>query len=151
MHPWYRFCRFLFRVYFRLYHRGKICNADRLPPEGAFILAANHVSFLDPPFLGQACERNAFYMARDTLFRHPIANWILRSWNCVPIKRQGGDIGAMRTVLRLLAAGKAVLTFPEGTRSRDGQLQVAGAGIGMTAARSGAAVGPMRTFGPNEA
>jgi 1-acyl-sn-glycerol-3-phosphate acyltransferase len=125
MHPWYRFCRFLFRVYFRLYHRGRIFFSERLPRDGAVILAGNHVSFLDPPFFGLACEREAFYMARDTLFRNPIAGWILRSWNCVPINRERGDIGAMRTMLRMLEQGKAVLIFPEGTRSADGQLQQA--------------------------
>ena len=151
MHPWYRFCRFLFRVYFCLYHRGRICDADRLPADGAFILAANHMSFLDPPFLGQACNRNVFYMARDTLFRYRLSNWILRSWNCVPMKREGGDIAAMRTVIRLLGEGKAVLMFPEGTRSKDGQLQEARAGIGMIVARTGAKIVPMRIFGTDRA
>jgi 1-acyl-sn-glycerol-3-phosphate acyltransferase len=151
MRPWYRFCRLLFRIYFRLYHRGKIYHADRLPAEGAFILAGNHVSFLDPPFFGLACEREAFYMARDTLFRNPVAGWILRSWNCVPINRDRGDIGALRTVMRLLGEGKAVLMFPEGTRSRDGRLQEARAGIGMIVARSGAPVMPMRIFGTDRA
>jgi len=79
MRLWYRFCRSLFRVYFRLYHRGKIYNAERLPREGAVFLAGNHMSFLDPPFFGLACEREAFYLARDTLFRNPIAGWVLRN------------------------------------------------------------------------
>ncbi len=151
MRLWYRFCRFLYRVYFRLYHRGRVYDAKRLPDEGGFILAANHASFLDPPLLGQACKREAFFMARDTLFRNWLGGWILRSWNCVPIKREGGDIGAMRTALRLLGEGKAVLMFPEGTRSPDGQLQEARAGIGMIVARSEAKVVPMRIFGSERA
>jgi len=151
MRLWYRFCRFLFRVYFRLYHRGRIYNAERLPAWGAFILAGNHVSFLDPPFFGLACRREAFFMARDTLFRNPLANWILRSWNCVPINRDRGDIGALRTVLRMLGEGKAVLMFPEGTRSRDGELQEARAGIGMIAAKANVPIVPMRIFGTDRA
>jgi 1-acyl-sn-glycerol-3-phosphate acyltransferase len=146
MELWYRFCRFLFRVYFRLYHRGRIYNAERLPDEGAFILAGNHVSFLDPPFFGLACRRAAYYLARETLFRHPLANWILRSWHCVPISRGRADIGAMRAVLRMLDEGKAVLMFPEGTRS-DGQLQEPRAGIGMIVARANVPVVPMRISG----
>ena len=151
MHPWYRFCRFLYRVYFRLYHRGRVRHADRVPALGGAILAGNHVSFLDPPFFGQACKRPAFYMARDTLFRNPIAGWVLRSWNCVPINRDRGDIGAMRTVLRLLGEGKAVVMFPEGTRSRDGKLQEARAGIGMIVAKANVPVVPMRIFGTDRA
>ena len=90
-------------------------------------------------------------MARDTLFRNPVANWILQSWNCVPISRGRGDIGAMRTVLRMLGEGKAVLMFPEGTRSQDGQLQEARAGIGMIAARANVPILPMRIFGTDRA
>jgi len=151
MNPVYRSCRFLFRVYFRLYHRGRVENASYLPDEGGFILASNHVSFLDPPLLGQACRREAFYMARDTLFRHPVANWVLTKWNCVPINRDRGDLGALRTMLRMLGEGKAVLMFPEGTRSRDGKLQEARAGIGMIVVKSGAKVVPMRILGTDKA
>jgi 1-acyl-sn-glycerol-3-phosphate acyltransferase len=148
---WYRFCRIWFRLYFYLYHRGRVYNAERLPDQGGFILAGNHVSFLDPPFFGLACRRDAYFMARDTLFRNPLANWILRSWHCVPISRDRGDIGAMRTVLRMLDEGKAVLMFPEGTRSDDGELQEARAGIGMIAARAKVPILPMRIFGTDRA
>lgn len=151
MHPSYRFCRFVFRVFFRLYHRGRVDHADRVPDTGAAILAGNHVSFLDPPFFGAAVRRAPRYMARDTLFRHPVANWILRSWNCVPINRERGDIGAMRTLLRLLSEGEAVVMFPEGTRSEDGQLQEARAGIGMIVAKANVPVVPMRIFGTERA
>jgi len=151
MRLWYRLCRFPFRVYFYMYHRGRVYNARRLPDEGAFILAGNHVSFLDPPFFGLACKREVFYMARDTLFRNPVVNWILRSWNCVPISRDRGDIGAMRTVLRTLGERKAVLMFPEGTRSLDGELQEARAGIGMIVAKANVPIVPMRVFGTERA
>ncbi|HUK81974.1 MAG TPA: lysophospholipid acyltransferase family protein [Verrucomicrobiae bacterium] len=151
MRVWYRFCRFLFRLYFWIYHRGGVYGATKLPDDGAFILAGNHVSFLDPPFFGLACKREAFYMARDTLFRNPIAGAVLRSWNCVPISRDRGDVGAMRTVLRMLGEGKAVLMFPEGTRSKDGKLQEARAGIGMVVAHARVPILPMRIFGTERA
>ena len=141
----------LYRVYFRLYHRGRIYNVARLPARGAVILAANHVSFLDPPLLGMGFQRECCFLARDTLFRNPLAGWLLRSWNCLPMSRDRGDLGAVRTMLRLLGEGKAVLMFPEGTRSPDGQLQEARAGIGMIVARSKAPVVPMRIFGTDRA
>jgi 1-acyl-sn-glycerol-3-phosphate acyltransferase len=109
------------------------------------------MSFLDPPVFGQASDRNIYYLAKDTLFRNPIAGWLLRSWNVLPMNRDRGDIGAMRTVLRLLSEGKAVLIFPEGTRSPDGKLQRARAGIGMIVARARVPVVPMRIFGSDRA
>jgi len=148
---WYRGCRAIYRLYYWFYHRGRVLHRERLPRDGGVILAGNHVSFLDPPLYGAACRRESFFMARDTLFRHPLANWVLRSWNCVPIKRDGGDIGAMRTALRMLEEGKAVLMFPEGTRSPDGRLQEARPGIGMIVARSRAVIVPMRIFGAEKA
>jgi len=151
MHPSYRFCRFVFRVMFLTYHRGRVYHADRVPDTGAAILAGNHVSFLDPPFFGASVKRVPCYMARDTLFRTRFGNWIMRSWNCVPINRERGDIGAMRTLLRALADGQAVVMFPEGTRSPDGQLQEARAGIGMIVAKANVPVIPMRIFGTERA
>ncbi|MCS7049816.1 MAG: 1-acyl-sn-glycerol-3-phosphate acyltransferase, partial [Verrucomicrobiae bacterium] len=151
MRPWYRFGRFLFRTYFRLYHRGRVVGAENVPATGPCVLAGNHVSFLDPPFFGLACRREMYFLARDTLFRWRPMGWLLRSWNCVPVRREGGDLAAMRTVLRLLEQGQAVLIFPEGTRSRDGRLQEARPGIGMIVARARVPVVPMRIFGTERA
>ena len=69
----------------------------------------------------------------------------------MPISRERGDIGAMRTVLRMLGEGKAVLMFPEGTRSKDGELQEARAGIGMVAAHARVPILPVRIFGTERA
>lgn len=150
-HLWYRSCRWLYRVYFRLYHRGQMVHADRVPATGACVLAVNHLSFLDPPFVGLCCDRRAYYLARDTLFENPLSGWLLRSWNVVPVKRNGGELAGLRTVLRLLEAGEAVVLFPEGTRSRDGQLQRARAGVGMIVARTRAPIVPVRVFGTDRA
>lgn len=90
-------------------------------------------------------------MARDTLFEPWLGGKILRSWNCVPISRDRGDLGALRTMLRLLKEGKAVLMFPEGTRSPDGSLQEARACIGMIAAHARCPIMPMRIFGTDKA
>jgi 1-acyl-sn-glycerol-3-phosphate acyltransferase len=151
MRPWYRLCWILFRLFFFVYLRGTILHADRLPRQGGVILAANHTSFLDPPLVGLSSSREIYYLARDTLMRNRLARRLLISWNSVPISRGKADPGAMRVLLRLLAEEKAVVMFPEGTRSRDGRLQPAQAGIGMVLARSGAPVVPMRLLGAERA
>ena len=79
---------------------------------------------------------------------NPISAWLLPRLNVVGVDREGGkDAKAVRHVLKSLKAGRAVVIFPEGTRSHDGTLQSAKAGIGLLACRSGVPVLPVRVFG----
>jgi 1-acyl-sn-glycerol-3-phosphate acyltransferase len=137
----------LFRLYFRFYHRWKISGAESVPAEGPAILASNHASFLDPPLVGAATRREINYMARETLFRFPVMGNILRGVNAVPVDREGGGAAGLRAILDRLFTGGAIILFPEGTRSPDGQLQKAKSGIGLTVIKSDAPVIPVRVFG----
>lgn len=148
---WYRFFQCLFRAYYRLYHRACARGAENMPPAGGLIVAANHLSFLDPPLVGAFAPRPIHYLARKTLFRHPLIGALLRSWSAVPLDQQRGDVRALRTALDLLASGEAVLIFPEGRRSPDGRLQQAQSGFGWLVVRSGAPVLPVRITGTFEA
>lgn len=119
--------------------------------EGAALIVANHVSFLDPPFIGQAFDEALYFFARKTLFNHPLAGSILRSWQTIPIDRDKPDASSLKATIRLLKSGKKVLMFPEGTRSPDGHLQKAEAGVGLFIAKSSAPVLPVRIYGSYEA
>jgi len=141
----------LFRVVFATYFRWRICNAERVPMEGPVILAANHTSFLDPPLVGAALKRPLNYLARDTLFPVPLVGWLLRLWKVVPVDRDGSGAGGLRGIFDRLLQGGAILLFPEGTRSRDGNLQPARSGIGLVVIKSDAPVVPVRIFGTREA
>ncbi len=136
-----------FRVMYATYFRWRVCNPERVPLEGPVILASNHASFLDPPLVGSGVKRGINYLARDTLFRFPGIGWLLRRWNCVPVDRDGGGAAGLRAILDRLLAGGAIILFPEGTRTRDGNLQPARSGIGLTVIKSAAAVVPVRVFG----
>ncbi len=130
--------KLLFKIFFRL----KIIGAENCPKEGALIIAPNHASFLDPLIAGFAVERPVNFMARDSLFRNEIFGKILTMVNAFPLKREGADLGAMRSAIDKLSRGKAVLIFPEGTRSRDGNLGSPRPGIGLLAVSSGAKILP---------
>jgi 1-acyl-sn-glycerol-3-phosphate acyltransferase len=75
----------------------------------------------------------------------------LRNWNSVPVDRDGGGAAGLKAIIDRLLAGGAIILFPEGTRTRDGQLQPARSGIGLTVIKSTAAVVPVRVFGTYEA
>jgi 1-acyl-sn-glycerol-3-phosphate acyltransferase len=129
----------------------RVIGAEKMNFSGPALIAANHVSFLDPPFIGQAFPEAIHYFARKTLFDHPLVGAVLRSWQSIPIDRDRPDASSLKTTIRLLKAGKKVLMFPEGTRSPDGRLQSAEAGVGLFIAKSAAPVLPVRIFGTYEA
>lgn len=130
--------KLLFKIFFRL----EITGAENCPGSGALIVASNHASFLDPIIAGVAAPRALNFMARDSLFRNKIFGGILTSVNAFPLRREGADLGAMRLAIDKLCQGKAVLIFPEGTRSKYGNLGAPKAGIGLLAAMSGANILP---------
>ena len=147
----YRLGWSLFRVMFAVYFRWRIFNPERVPLTGGVILASNHSSFLDPPLVGSALPRAINYLARESLFRFPGIGALLRSWNSVPVDRDGGGASGLREILNRLLAGGGIILFPEGTRTRDGKLQPARSGIGLTVIKSDVSVVPVRTFGTFEA
>lgn len=140
-----------FRTVFTLYFRWRVLNPERVPLNGPVILAANHESYLDPPLVGAGLSRAINYLARDTLFDMPVLGAILRSWNVVPVDRDGGGAAGLKAILDRLLNGGAIILFPEGTRTRDGKLQPARSGIGLTAIKSSAPVVPVRVFGTYDA
>ena len=151
MNPVYFIGWCFFRFVYATYFRWRVFNPERVPLKGPVILASNHASFLDPPLVGAGVKRGINYLARDTLFRFPGIGWLLRNWNSVPVDREGGGAAGLRAILDRLLAGGAIILFPEGTRTRDGKLQPARSGIGLTVIKSSAAVVPVRVFGTYEA
>jgi 1-acyl-sn-glycerol-3-phosphate acyltransferase len=140
-----------FRAMFAVYFRWSVFNPERVPQTGGVILASNHASFLDPPLVGSGLHRDINYLARESLFRFPGIGALLRSWNSVPVDRDGGGASGLREILTRLLAGGAIILFPEGTRTPDGKLQSARSGIGLTVIKSDVPVIPVRTFGTFEA
>jgi 1-acyl-sn-glycerol-3-phosphate acyltransferase len=140
-----------FRAIFSVYFRWRTFNAEAVPLTGPVILAPNHASYIDPPLVGAGIRRHISYLARDSIFRVPILASILRSWEVVPVDRDGGTGRGLKEILARLEQGGAVIVFPEGTRSRHGNLNPARSGIGLTVIKSGAPVVPVRVFGTHQA
>jgi 1-acyl-sn-glycerol-3-phosphate acyltransferase len=141
----------LARLIFATYFRWRVYDRDRVPREGPVILAANHASFLDPPLVGAGLPRAINYLARENLFKYPGIGWLLRSWNAVPVDRDGGGGAGLKAILDRLLAGGGIILFPEGTRSPDGALRPGRPGIGLTVIKSTAPVVPVRVFGTHQA
>jgi 1-acyl-sn-glycerol-3-phosphate acyltransferase len=147
----YRAGWIFFRVCFASYFRWRIFNPERVPATGPVIVASNHASYLDPPFVGTGCRRLLIMLARKSLFRFPIFGPLLRSWNAIPVDPKGGSAAGLKGILDRLLEGFAILIFPEGTRCRDGKLGPARSGVGMAVIKSSAPVVPVRIWGSYEA
>jgi len=151
MNPIYLLGWLSFRLVYKFYFGWRVYNAERVPLKGPVILACNHASFLDPMLVGAALKRDINYLARETLFDFPVVGWVLRQWNSVPVDREGGGAKGLKAILDRLLNGGGIILFPEGTRSRDGQLQNARSGVGLTVIKSDAPVVPARVFGTYQA
>jgi 1-acyl-sn-glycerol-3-phosphate acyltransferase len=147
MNTFYRLVWLGYRTWFTVYHRYRVCNAERVPLTGPVLLACNHASFYDPPLVGSALPRDICYLARESLFKTRLGNWALRRVNCIPVDREGGGAAGLKGVLDHLARGRAVILFPEGTRTRDGNLQSVRSGIGLAVLKAEAPLVPVRVFG----
>jgi len=142
----YTLSRWLATVFFSY----RVHGAHHIPEEGGVILAANHTSYFDPPLVGVASHRAMWYLARRTLLEWPVLGPIFPSLNVIPVDRDGNDRTALKNIIRLLLDGEGVVLFPEGTRSKDGELQKAQPGLGMIVAKSFVPVVPARVFGAYE-
>lgn len=148
---WYWFAWFICRVFTLLFFCYRAYGRENLPRQGAFVLACNHQSFLDPVFCGISVRRHVTYMARDTLFKNRFFGPLISSVNAIPISRDKPEVAVMRLVIDRLREGAAVCLFPEGTRTQDGRIASFKPGFGLLCRRSKAAVVPVLIEGAFEA
>lgn len=129
----------------------QVVGRENLIEEGPALIASNHQSFLDPPLVGSCLHREIHYLARKTLFDIPIVGKLLPHLRVVGVDRDGADMSALKSVIRLVKNGDCTIVFPEGTRTSDGKLQPAKAGLGLIIAKTLAPVVPTRIFGAFDA
>lgn len=146
MNPLYGFCHYIIRCAHQALFRGEVAGLENLPADGAFLVAANHASHLDPPFIGAVMPHQLAFFARKSLWKPGVGAWWMDGVGAIPVDRDGSDLAAIKRVLATLAAGHPLALFPEGTRSPDGSLQPAKAGVGLIACKTRVPVVPCRIF-----
>ncbi len=137
-----------------LIFRPKWDGRDNLPRDGAFIVAANHMTMLDPPFISLGVPRKVIFVAKTKYYsrrgvRGRLLGWFLTAIGQTPIDPSSGTTAAPALVAaeRLLAGGGVWAVFPEGTRSRDGRLHRGHTGVMRVALASGVPVIPTAVSG----
>ncbi|MCH5171109.1 MAG: 1-acyl-sn-glycerol-3-phosphate acyltransferase [Oscillospiraceae bacterium] len=135
-------CNLLCKTKYNIEFRGQE-NLDR---KGGFIIAANHISALDPMFIAMASKRLFHYIAKEELFENPVMAKAIIHLNAFPIRRGIGDMKAVNYGIELVRRGEVLCIFPEGTRSPDGTPKDAKSGVGYIARATRADVVPVAIY-----
>lgn len=146
----YGFLQTIFPPLFRWLFSLQVVGAENLPKTGGAIIASNHISLWDPPLLGTALPRPIHFMAKQELFENPVLAWVIKQLNAFPVQRGSADRVAIRKALALLEQQKIVGIFPEGTRSKTGELGMPEPGMALIAAKAGVPIVPTAIFGTNQ-
>ncbi|GCF08337.1 lysophospholipid acyltransferase family protein [Dictyobacter arantiisoli] len=142
----YESIRWVFRFLIALVARVHLLGRYNIPKKGPYIIAANHLSWTDIPFVPAYLPGKVVYMAKEETF-YGTFGWLARFLGAFPVKRGEGDRQAIRAAQEQLKQKKIFIIFPEGTRSKTHTLGKAHAGLGMIALRAGVPVVPVAIWG----
>jgi 1-acyl-sn-glycerol-3-phosphate acyltransferase len=123
----------------------------KLPSNGPYILASNHIGSLEVPLLYAHLQpRRMFGLAKIETWDNKFMGWLFNIFEAIPIRRGEADLDAIRKSIEVLKEGNFLVVAPEGTRSRHGRLIRAQPGVVVLAVRSGAPILPMVHWGSEE-
>ena len=133
----------------RLLFGYRVEGRTHIPARGGVLIAANHASYVDIPFVGASVRRRMWFLGRQDLFfpaLRPVLQWL--GW--IPIRQDRLDREGFERAVRLIQDGRIVVIYPEGTRTQDGALKRGKPGIGVIVAETGCAVIPAHLSGTRE-
>ncbi len=131
---------------FLLLFRYKVEGAENIPYKGKVILAGNHTGHLDPFIIQMATSRQLWFVTGPGAFQVPIVRHLLKYFNVLPLKF-GRGLEALESANHKLSAGEAVIIFPEGKFTPDGNLCKFNRGVGIMAKETGAPIVPFAIKG----
>ena len=139
----YRTTNLTLGTFLRMMFRPRYLGKDKIPVDGPLIIAANHLSHIDPAFIMTATKRPVSYMSKKEHFDGAIRRLVFKQVGVIPVDREEGGKDALKGAIEILEKGGAIGIFPEGTRSRDGKMGKGKTGVARLAALTGAAVVPV--------
>ena len=146
-----RFVMIIDWIIIRFYIRKfEVTGREHVPMEGPLVIACNHLSNMDPMMVAAAMPRYPSFMMKKEMLWWPILGvgaWMFGSFT---VDRSGADLKAIRTATEWVKRGRALVMFPEGTRSRTGAMSKGHVGTGLITLRTGARVLPVAVTGTQD-
>jgi len=143
----YKFVRGLIRCYLTIFNNWTIEGQENIPATGPVVLVANHISLWDPVFVGCSTDRVVHYMAKEELFKKPGLKQLVTALAAFPVKRGKIDRNSLRLAAKYLEDGEVLGLFPEGTRSKTGQMGTFLPGASLFALRAASPLVPIALIG----
>lgn len=139
----YSFLKIVLPWVFFPFIKVEIKGLSNIPAQGPVVLISNHSSNWDPLILGIYLPRKLSFMAKEELFKTFFLGLIVRSLGAIPVKRGAADRNAIRKSIKVLEEGKVLSMFPEGTRSKTGEVKEFQPGAVMIAYKGNANIVPV--------
>lgn len=140
----YKIATGLASIFYHIKFKITVVGRENIPEKlGGHIIASNHISNNDPPFIGVIFKGKYTFMAKEELFRNRLFGWLIRRLGAFPVKRGAKDFAAIDTAIESISKGRTFIIFPEGTRSKTGELGKPKSGISIIAVRAKAPVIPV--------
>ncbi len=152
---WRHFFQYLvthigYMIRFKLVYRLEVEGKENLPEHSEYILAANHLSTLDPPLVCSISKKGVAYMAKKELFQNPFMKWWLDWLGAFAVDREHLGISTIKTVMSIKQTGWVLGIFPQGTRQEPGKITNVTKGFASIAKKTKCGVIPIGIVGTQE-
>ena len=139
----YTTTRLTLGTFLRIMFRPRYLDRDKIPVDGPLIIAANHLSHIDPAFIMTAVKRPVSYLSKKEHFESPVRRLVFKQVGVIPVDREAGGAEGLEEAIQILKEDGAIGIFPEGTRSKDGVMAKGKTGVARLAAITSASVVPV--------
>jgi len=143
----YKAIRGIAGVLLRTLYKVEIIHTAKVPEHGAMIICANHIHNFDPVIMALGVKREIRFMAKAEMFDWPVIGYIAKKGRAFPVKRGSADLQAIKNSLQILKNQEVLGIFPEGTRSKTGEMKELFQGVAMLAEKTNAVILPAAITG----
>lgn len=139
-----------YMIRYKLVYRLEVHGKENIPKDNNFIIAANHLSTLDPPLMCAIMNRGVAYMAKKELFENPFMRWWLNWLGAFAVDREKLGVSTIKTVKNIKQTGWVLGIFPQGTRQEFGEISGITKGFATLAKSTKCGILPIGITGTQE-